>query len=103
MCIWKRCSMKITEEEARHIVKLSRLTLSEEELSTYGGQLNTIIGYVEQLNTLDTSGIEPTSHVLPINNVMRDDLRSPSLQVNEALSNAPDRAGNFYRVPKIIE
>ena len=95
--------MKITEDEAKHIVKLARLSLSEEELSTYSGQLNTIIGYVEQLNTLDTSGIEPTSHVLPINNVMRDDTQAPSLSDEEALKNAPDPADNFYRVPKIIE
>lgn len=95
--------MKITEDEVKHIVKLSRLTLSEEELSAYSGQLNSIIGYVEQLNTIDTSGIEPTSHVLPINNVMRDDMQAPSLSGDEALGNAPDRADNFYRVPKIIE
>ncbi len=95
--------MKITEDQAKHIVKLARLSLSEEELSTYSGQLNTIIEHVEQLNTLDTSGIEPTSHVLPINNVMRDDMREPSLSNEEALKNAPDQADKFYRVPKIIE
>lgn len=95
--------MKITEEEVKHIVKLSMLTLSEEELSTYSGQLNTIISYVEQLNTLNTVGVEPTSHVLPINNVMRDDMQMPSLPNDEALQNAPDPADKFYRVPKIIE
>ncbi len=95
--------MKISEEEVRHIVKLSMLTLSEEELSTYSGQLNTIISYVEQLNTLDTSGVGPTSHVLPINNVMRDDIQMPSLSNDEALKNAPDPSDKFYRVPKIIE
>ncbi|MBF0505706.1 MAG: Asp-tRNA(Asn)/Glu-tRNA(Gln) amidotransferase subunit GatC [Nitrospirae bacterium] len=95
--------MKITGDEVKHIVKLSMLTLSEEELSTYSGQLNTIISYVEQLNTLDTGGVGPTSHVLPINNVMRDDMRMPSLSNEEALKNAPDPADNFYRVPKIIE
>lgn len=95
--------MKITEDEVRHIVKLARLTLSEEELQTYRGQLNTIIGHVEQLGELDTGGIEPTSHVLPITNVMRDDLSAPSLSNGEALQNAPDPSGKFYRVPKIIE
>jgi len=95
--------MKITEDEVKHIVKLSMLTLSEEELSTYSGQLNTIISYVEQLNTLETGGVGPTSHVLPINNVMRDDVQMPSLSNSEALQNAPDPADKFYRVPKIIE
>ena len=95
--------MKITEDEARHIVKLARLSLSEDELLTYSGQLNTIIGHVEQLNKLDTIGIEPTSHVLPITNVIRDDAHTPSLSNEEVLKNAPDPADNFYRVPKIIE
>lgn len=95
--------MKITEGEVKHIVKLARLTLSEEELQTYGRQLNTIIAHVEQLRELDTSGIEPTSHVLPITNVMRDDLSMPSLSNEEALKNAPDPVDKFYRVPKIIE
>ncbi|MBF0557583.1 MAG: Asp-tRNA(Asn)/Glu-tRNA(Gln) amidotransferase subunit GatC [Nitrospirae bacterium] len=95
--------MKITEDEVRHIVKLARLTLSEEELQTYSGQLNTIIGHVEQLSVLDTGGIEPTSHVLPITNVMRNDLAAPSLSNEDALKNAPEPVDKFYRVPKIIE
>ncbi len=95
--------MKITEDEVRHIVKLARLSLSEDELSMYSGQLNAIIGHVEQLNTLDTTGIGPTSHVLPITNIMRDDVQMPSLSNDEALKNAPDPSDKFYRVPKIIE
>jgi aspartyl-tRNA(Asn)/glutamyl-tRNA(Gln) amidotransferase subunit C len=95
--------MNITEDEVRHIVNLARLVLSEDELSMYRGQLNAIIGHVEQLNTLDTTGIEPTSHVLPITNVMRDDVHMPSLSNDEALKNAPDPSDKFYRVPKIIE
>jgi aspartyl-tRNA(Asn)/glutamyl-tRNA(Gln) amidotransferase subunit C len=95
--------MKITEDEVKHIVKLARLSLSEDELSIYQGQLNAIIGHIEQLNTLDTTGVEPTSHVLPITNVMRDDVHMASLSNDEALKNAPDPSGNFYRVPKIIE
>jgi len=93
----------ITEDEVKHIVKLSRLILSEEELLTYGGQLSAILDYVEQLNGLDTMDIEPTSHVLPITNVMRDDVPNRCLSSEEALQNAPDPAGKFYRVPKIIE
>jgi aspartyl-tRNA(Asn)/glutamyl-tRNA(Gln) amidotransferase subunit C len=95
--------MDITEKEVRHIVTLARLALSEDELSMYRGQLNAIIGHVEQLNTLDTTGIEPTSHVLPITNVMRDDVPIPSLSNDEALKNAPDPSDKFFRVPKIIE
>ncbi len=95
--------MTITEDEVKHIVKLARLALSEDELPVYRGHLNAIIGYVEQLNALDTTGIEPTSHVLPITNVMRDDVHMQSLSNDEALKNAPDPSDKFYRVPKIIE
>jgi aspartyl-tRNA(Asn)/glutamyl-tRNA(Gln) amidotransferase subunit C len=95
--------MSITENEVQHIVKLSRLILTPEELSTYRGQLSSIIEYIEQLNTLETANVEPTSHVLPITNVMRDDVLAPCLSSDEALKNAPDPVDNFYRVPKIIE
>lgn len=95
--------MRITRDDAAHIAKLSRLALSGEELDTFSSQLSTILDYVEQLNTLDTSGVEPTSHVLPLNNVMREDIPAASLPREEALRNAPDRTEKFYRVPKIIE
>lgn len=95
--------MKITSEDVRHIASLSRLSLSDKEIETFSGQLSSIIEYVEQLNSLDTTNIEPTSHVIPLNNVMRDDIPAASLPVEDALRNAPDSTEKFYRVPKIIE
>jgi aspartyl-tRNA(Asn)/glutamyl-tRNA(Gln) amidotransferase subunit C len=92
--------MKIDVE---HIAHLAKLRLSEEEEDTFGAQLSSILAYVEKLNELDTSGAEPTSHVLAMSNVMREDILRPSLPTDEALLNAPDRTDNFYRVPKIIE
>lgn len=92
--------MKINVE---HIAHLARLRLSEEEKEKFGAQLSSILTYVEKLNELDTSGVEPTSHVLAMGNVMREDALKPSLPTDEALLNAPDRADDFYRVPKIIE
>jgi aspartyl-tRNA(Asn)/glutamyl-tRNA(Gln) amidotransferase subunit C len=89
--------------DVEHIAHLARLRLSEAEKEKFGVQLSSILAYVEKLNELDTSGVEPTSHVLAIGNVMRDDALRPSLSADEALLNAPDRADNFYRVPKIIE
>jgi len=86
-----------------HIAHLARLRLSEEEKEKFGAQLSSILTYVEKLNELDTSGVEPTSHVLAMGNVMREDALKPSLPTDEALLNAPDRADDFYRVPKIIE
>ena len=95
--------MKLSLEEVRHISKLSRLSLSEEEAGLYATQLSKIIDHVEQLNNLDTSAIEPTSHVIQLDNVMADDVQGISLPRAEALKNAPDSTSKFYRVPKIIE
>ncbi|MBI4683887.1 MAG: Asp-tRNA(Asn)/Glu-tRNA(Gln) amidotransferase subunit GatC [Nitrospirae bacterium] len=92
--------MKISVE---HIAKLARLSLSEQEKELFSAQLNSIIVYVEKLSELDTKDIEPTSHVLSLNNVVRDDTPRESILRDEALSNAPDHTEKFYRVPKIIE
>jgi aspartyl-tRNA(Asn)/glutamyl-tRNA(Gln) amidotransferase subunit C len=95
--------MKISKEEIEHIALLARLSLPEEEKELFGSQLSNILDYMEKLNELDTKGIEPTSHVLPLSNVMRDDAPRPSIPKEEALTNAPDHTEKFYRVPKIIE
>jgi aspartyl-tRNA(Asn)/glutamyl-tRNA(Gln) amidotransferase subunit C len=86
-----------------HLARLARLALTKEEETLYGDQLGNILQYMETLNGLDTGGIEPTSHVISISNVMRDDAAQPSLDREGALGNAPDRTDAFYRVPKIIE
>ena len=86
-----------------HIMRLARLSLGEDEKAEFGRQLGGILDYVEKLNKLDTTDIEPTSHVLGMRNVMKEDIVKPSLETNDALMNAPDSADGFYRVPKIIE
>ena len=95
--------MKITKEQIQHIAVLSRLNLSEEEKDLFGSQLSSILDYMDQLNELDTRETEPTSHVLSLSNVMRDDILASSLPREEALKNAPSHSENFYRVPRIIE
>ena len=95
--------MKISKEEIEHIAVLARLSLSEEEKELFGSQLSSILDYMEKLNELDTKGIEPTSHVLTLSNVMRDDIPMPSIPKEDALMNAPDHTEKFFRVPKIIE
>lgn len=95
--------MKISRKEIEHIATLARLYLSEEEKDLYGAQLSSILDYMEKLNELDTEDIEPTSHVLPLSNVMREDIPGHSISREEALMNAPDHTDKFYRVPKIIE
>jgi aspartyl-tRNA(Asn)/glutamyl-tRNA(Gln) amidotransferase subunit C len=92
--------MKISIE---HLSRLARLTLSDEEKALYEGQLNSILNFMETLNGLDTGNVEPTSHVIALSNVDRDDAPRPSLAREEALMNAPDHTDKFYRVPKIIE
>jgi len=86
-----------------HLSRLARLALTEEEKTRYGNQLDNILQYVEKLNELDTAGVEPTSHVIAISNVMREDIVRPSLDTGDALMNAPDKTDAFYRVPKILE
>jgi aspartyl-tRNA(Asn)/glutamyl-tRNA(Gln) amidotransferase subunit C len=86
-----------------HIANLARLSLSDEEKKLFGRQLESILSYMDTLNELDTRDVEPTSHVIAIRNVTREDVHTPSLAREEALTNAPDRTDKFYRVPKIIE
>jgi len=95
--------MKITRREVEHVAKLARLELSEEEKEKLTDQLSNILTYVEKLNELDTTGVAPTSHVLDMSNVMRDDTPGVSLPQERALSNAPESAAGHYKVPKIIE
>lgn len=95
--------MKITDKDVIYIAELSRLTLTKEEINMFKSQLNAILDYVEKLNSLDTSTVEPTAHVILLKNVMRDDITEPSLHQQDAIKNAPDATDKFFRVPKIIE
>lgn len=95
--------MKITREEVEHVARLARLALSEGEREKIRAQLDAILTYIDKLNELNTSQVEPTSHVIPMTNVFRDDTVRPSLSQEEALANAPDRHDAFFRVPRIIE
>lgn len=95
--------MKISDKEIEHIALLSRLEINEEEKKLFAKQLSSILDYIDKLNELDTHDIEPTSHVIPLNNVMREDIPVPSISRDDALMNAPEHTKKFYRVPKIIE
>lgn len=86
-----------------HVARLARLTLTAEEKARMEEQLAKILTYIDALNRLDTRDVEPTTHAVPVVNVMRDDEVGPCLTPEEALANAPDRAEQFFRVPRIIE
>jgi aspartyl-tRNA(Asn)/glutamyl-tRNA(Gln) amidotransferase subunit C len=85
------------------VAKLARLELSEDEKETFGNQMEQILTYMEQLNRLDTTGVEPTSHAIPIYNVFRDDEVKPSFPHEEVLAIAPDEGDGHFKVPRIIE
>jgi aspartyl-tRNA(Asn)/glutamyl-tRNA(Gln) amidotransferase subunit C len=94
--------MKITRELVLHIAELAHLKLKEEEIEKFQKELNQILEYVDKLNELDTSEVEPLSHPLPVINVMREDKLQKSVEREEALKNAPDSTEEFFKVPKVI-
>ena len=91
--------MAISREEVVHVARLARLALGEEELERLGGQLDAILEAVSKVSELELDDVEPTSHPLDLVNVWADDEPRPSLPIDEALANAPEREGNFFRVP----
>lgn len=95
--------MSITIKDVEHVANLARLELSEEEKAVFTEQLNAILKYAEQLNKLDTDGVEPTSHAIPLFNVTRDDEVRPSLPIEQVMANAPEEEDGQFRVPAIME
>lgn len=94
---------KIDQQQVRKVAKLSRLQLSDAEVDEFTGQLSAVLGYMEKLNELDTTGVEPLAHCLPITNVFREDCIKESLGTEKTLANAPQRDGDFFKVPKILD
>ncbi len=95
--------MSLSAEQVRWVANLARLELTDAELDVMTGQLNRIVAYVDQLQQLNTDGVEPLAHALEIANVFRADEPQPSLSVDAALANAPRRRGNFYAVPAVLD
>jgi aspartyl-tRNA(Asn)/glutamyl-tRNA(Gln) amidotransferase subunit C len=94
---------RISEEEVKHVANLARLAVTEEEVKKFQQNLDAIITYAEQLNEIDTENIEPTSHVLDMKNVMREDVPAKGLPREEVLKNAPEHQDGQIKVPSIIE
>ena len=93
----------ISREDVEHVARLTRLHLTPGEAEQMQAQLSGILAYIDTLRTLDVEAVEPTSHAVPLVNVMREDEIRPSLSPSEALANAPDPSGEFFRVPRILE
>jgi aspartyl-tRNA(Asn)/glutamyl-tRNA(Gln) amidotransferase subunit C len=95
--------MSLSREDVEKVALLGRLRLSNAELEKFTTQINQIVGYVAQLQELDTEEVEPMAHPLPINNVFRSDEVRESIGVGKALANAPKRDTEFYLVPPVLE
>ena len=95
--------MKISEQDIKTVASLSRLRIREEEADDVIFQLNKILTYVENLQAIDTTNIEPTTYALPMQNVFRDDKVKPSLARELALSNAPLKEDGYFKVPRVLE
>lgn len=99
----KICPMKLTRDEVQRVALLARLRLTATEEETLAEQLGAILQYMEQLNQLDTKGVEPFSHASEAVNALRDDQVTNQPDAEALLANAPERDGTFFKVPKIIE
>src|SRR5438128_12515664 len=99
----RRCEAVIDRKDVEHVARLSRLALTEAELERMREQLNSILAHLDTLRAVDTEGVEPTSHAVDVVNVMREDEVEPCFPQDAMLANAPDRSGEFFRVPRIIE
>ncbi len=97
------CTMELTPDEVRHVAVLARLDLSEDEINSLGNELSSILTYIEKLEELDTSEVEPTSHVVSMKTPFRKDEVTNSPSVEDALANAPQSEDDFFVVPSIIE
>lgn len=95
--------MADTGMDVNYVAHLARLELTPEEMQKFGAQLGQILGYIDKLNQLDVTGIEPTAHAVPLVNVTRVDEVRSSLSTERALMNAPAQANGLFIVPKIVE
>lgn len=94
---------KIDKAQVKKVAMLARLELTEAEVEEFTGQLSTILDYMEKMKELDTTSVQPLAHCLPISNVFREDVVKDSLGTEKTLANAPQRDGEFFKVPKILD
>ena len=96
--------MKLKKEEIQHIAELARLELTDEELETYGGQLSSVLSYIDQLKEVDVTGVEPTAQVTGMENVAREDEAQywSAAETEAALAQAPEREGRYIKVKKVL-
>jgi aspartyl-tRNA(Asn)/glutamyl-tRNA(Gln) amidotransferase subunit C len=99
----KESKLKISKEQVEYVAHLARLDFSEKEKDKFTSQLNDILLYMEKLNEIDTTGVEPETHAISLMNAFREDVVKPSLDSQTSLANAPEEKAGCFRVPKVIE
>ena len=92
----------IPPDDVRKVAKLARLSLDDADVARLTGQLESILGYVNNVSQVDVTGVDPLAHALPVHNVLRDDVPGPALSLDKVLQNAPDAESPFFKVPKVI-
>lgn len=95
--------MKVTKETIEHVANLARLNISESEKEKLTLEMENIISYVDKLNELDTTNVKPMEHVIPIQNVLREDVVTGSYEREKLLKSAPSQEDGCYKVPKVME
>jgi len=95
--------MALDKKTVEYVAHLARIELNPKELEKLSHQLQDILGFIDKLSRIDTSKTPPTSHILALSNILREDTPKPSLPADKALANAPSREGDFFSVPKVIE
>jgi aspartyl-tRNA(Asn)/glutamyl-tRNA(Gln) amidotransferase subunit C len=95
--------MELPREVVEHVARLARIALSEEEIETFARQLGEVLVYMERLNQVDTDGVAPLSHVIELENVLREDVARPSLPAEDVFRNAPQPGGGLFKVPRVID
>jgi aspartyl-tRNA(Asn)/glutamyl-tRNA(Gln) amidotransferase subunit C len=93
---------RLSVADVRHVARLARLSLDEESLARFTPQLESILDYVAKIGEADVNGVPPMAHALPLANVLREDVVTPSLSIEQVLQNAPEIDGRFFKVPKVI-
>ena len=93
---------KLTAADVADVAKLARLSMEGADLNRIAGQLESILGYVNKINSVDLSKVEPLAHALPVHNVLRADVAQDALPLEKVLHNAPETDGPFFKVPKVI-
>jgi len=95
--------LKLSIKDVEYVARLARLEITDKETEKFTAQLNDILGYIDKLNELNTEGVAPMTHAIAVTNAFREDKIVNSIGTENALANAPDGRGEFFRVPKVID